>query len=69
MKAAGWMTELIQRARTNGVANDDIAAALEDGIAFRPLTLGRDEGDRLVGVMTDADMTLDDLFNATNQNR
>lgn len=69
MKAAGWMTELIQRARTSGVANDDIAAALEGSIVFRPVTLGRTDRDRLVGMMTDADITLDDLVDSTDQNR
>lgn len=69
MKAAGWMAELIQQARTSGVANDDIAAALEGSIVFRPVTLGRDDRERLVGVMTDADITLDDLFDCPDQDR
>ena len=63
------MTTLIQRARTSGVDNRDIAAALEDSIVFRPLTLGRDDRERLVGLMTDGDITLDDLFNSPDPDR
>lgn len=66
---AGWLTTLIQRARTNGVDNRDIAAALEGSIVFRPLTLGRDDRERLIGMMTDGDITLDDLFNASDSDR
>ena len=34
----GWLTTLIERARTSGVDDRDIAAARERSIVFRPLT-------------------------------
>ena len=49
--------------------NRDIAAALEGSIVFRPLTLSRDNRERLVGMVTDGDITLDDLFNDPDPNR
>ena len=61
-RRAGWLTALIQQARARGVDNRDIAAALEGSIVFRPLTIGRDGRDRLVGSMMDDDVTLTDLF-------
>jgi hypothetical protein len=64
---AGWMTTLIQRARTSGVANGDIAATLESSIVFRPLTIARNDRDGLVGVIADADMTMTDLFNVPDE--
>jgi hypothetical protein len=69
MKAAGWLTALIERARTCGVDNEGIAAALEGSIVFRPVTIARDERDRLVGTMADGDITLDDLFNSSDADR
>ena len=67
MKAAGWLTTLIERARTNGVDNHDIAAALEGSIAFRPLTITRDDRDRLVGRLTDVEVTLHELFSLPDE--
>ena len=67
MKAAGWLTTMIERARSGGMGNHDIAAALEDSIVFRPLTIARDDRDRLIGRMTDAEMTLHDLFSLPDQ--
>jgi len=66
---AGWMTMLIQRARTSGADDRDIAAALEHSMVCRPLTLGRDERERPVVMMTDGDITLDDLFNTSDSDR
>jgi hypothetical protein len=65
MKAArqtGWLSSLIEQARASGLANHDIAAALEGGIAFRPLTIARDERERLVGTIVDGEVTISDLF-------
>ena len=70
MKAArhtGWLSSLIQRARASGVDNLDIAAALEGSIAFRPLTIARDERERLVGTITDAEVTISDLFSRPDE--
>ena len=58
----GWLSTLIERARASGVDTLDIAAALEGSIAFHPLTITRDERERLVGTITDAEMTISDLF-------
>jgi hypothetical protein len=72
MKAAhgaGWLSSLIERAQASGVANHEIAAALEDAIAFRPLTIARDEGERLVGTITDAEVTISDLFSRSDEDR
>ena len=66
---AGWMTTLIQRARTRGVDDHDIAAALEHSMVCRPLTFGRDHRERPVVMMTDGDITLDDLFNSSDSDR
>ena len=68
-RRAGWLATLIQQARTRGVDNHDIAAALEGSIAFRPVTIGRDGGDRLVGLMMDDDVTLTDLFPLPDEDR
>jgi len=68
-RPAGWLTTLIQQARARGVNNRDIAAALEDSIVFRPVTIGRDGGDRLVGLMMDDDVTLTDLFTLPDEDR
>jgi hypothetical protein len=65
----GWLTTLIQRARTRGVDNRDIATALEGSIVFRPLTIGRDRRNRLVGTMTGDDVTLADLFDLPAEDR
>ena len=67
MKAAGWLTTMIERARTRGMDNQEIAAALEDSIAFRPLTIARDGRDRLIGRMTDAEVTLHELFSLPDE--
>jgi hypothetical protein len=69
MKAAGWMTTLIQRARTSGLDDADIAAALERSIVFRPVRLDRNDRARLVGTMTDGDMTLTELLESTRRTR
>ena len=61
-RRAGWLTTLIEQAQTRGVDNRDIAAALEDSIVLRPMTIGLDGRDRLVGMMLDDDVTLTDLF-------
>jgi hypothetical protein len=61
-RGAGWLTTLIQRARASGVDNQDIAAALEGSMVFRPLTIAGDDRDRLVGRMTDAEITIADFF-------
>ena len=50
-----------------GVDNPDIAAALEDSIVFRPMTLGKDGRNRLVGMMTDDEFTVTDLFNLPDE--
>ena len=63
------MTTLIQRARTSGVDNRDIAAALERSIVFRPLTIARNDRDRLVGMIADAEITMTDLFNDPDEDR
>jgi hypothetical protein len=68
-RRAGWLTTLIQQARTRGVDNRDIAAALEGSIVFRPLTISRDGRDRLVGMMTDDDVTAADLFELREEDR
>jgi hypothetical protein len=68
-RPAGWLTTLIQQARARGVNNRDIAAALEDSIVFRPMTIGRDGGDRLVGLMMDEDVTLTDVFPLPDEDR
>ena len=67
MKAAGWLTSMIERARSSGLDNHDIAAALEGSIAFRPLTITRDDRDRLVGRMTEADVTINELFSLPDE--
>jgi hypothetical protein len=66
-RGAGWLTTMIERARTRGVDNHDIAAALEDSIVFRPLTIARDGRDRLVGTMADAEVTLHELFSLPDE--
>jgi hypothetical protein len=68
-RPAGWLTTLIQQARARGVNNRDIAAALEDSIIIRPVTIGRDGGNRLVGLMMDDDVTLTDLFTLPDEDR
>ena len=68
-RRAGWLSALIQQARARGVDNGDIAAALESSIVFRPLTIGRDGRDRLVGTMTDDDVTPADLFDLPAEDR
>ena len=70
MKAAqhaGWLSSLIERARADGVDNHDIATALEGSMAFRPLTIARDERERLVGTITDAEVTISDLFSRPDE--
>jgi hypothetical protein len=65
MKAArrtGWLSSLIERARASGVDDLDIAAALEHSIALHPVTIARNERERLVGRITDAEVTISDLF-------
>jgi hypothetical protein len=69
MQTAGWMATLIQRAKTRGLNNAEIAAALEDSIVFRPVTLGRDDRERVVGTMAGDDITLDELFEPTRRTR
>jgi hypothetical protein len=61
-RRAGWLSTLIQQARARGVDNGDIAAALEGSMVFRPLTIGRDGRNRLVGMMTDDEVTPAALF-------
>jgi hypothetical protein len=61
-RPAGWLTTLIQEARARGVDNHDIVAALEASIVFRPMTIGRDGRDRLVGLVVEDAVTLTDLF-------
>lgn len=61
------MTTLIQRARTSGVDNRDIAAALESATVFRPLTIARNDRDGLVGVIADAEITMTDLFSGPDE--
>ena len=68
-RRAGWLSMLIQQARARGVDNGDIAAALEGSIVCRPLTIGRDGRDRLVGRMIDDDVTLTELFSAPDEDR
>jgi hypothetical protein len=68
MKAAGWLTAMIERARSSGLGNQDIAAALEDSIVFRPVTIGKDHRDRLVGLMADDEFTVTDLFDLSDDN-
>ena len=68
-RRAGWLSTLIQQARARGVDNGDIAAALEASIVFRPLTIGRDGRDRLVGTMTADDVTPADLFDLPAEDR
>jgi hypothetical protein len=68
-RRAGWLTALIQQARTRGVDNGDIAAALEGAIVFRPVTIARDGGDRLVGLMMDDEVSLSDLFISPDEGR
>ena len=66
-RRAGWLTTLIQRARTNGVDNREIAAALESAIVFHPLTIARDDRGRLIGRKTDAEVTLHELFSLPDE--
>ena len=66
-RRAGWLTSLIHQARTCGVDNGDIAAALEESMVFRPLMIGRDGRDRLVGMTTDGAVTLTDLFDPPDE--
>jgi hypothetical protein len=61
------MTTLIQRARTSGVDNRDIAAVLEHSIVFRPLTIARNDRDGLVAVIADAEMTMTDLLRVPDE--
>jgi hypothetical protein len=68
-RRAGWLTALIQQARTRGVDNRDIATALEGAIVFRPVTIARDGGDRLVGLMMDDEVTLTDLLTSPDEDR
>jgi hypothetical protein len=68
-RRAGWLTTLIQQARARGVDNGDIAAALEGSIVLRPLTIGRDGRNRLVGMTTDDDVTPADLFELPEEER
>ena len=68
-RRAGWLSTLIQQARSRGVDNGDIAAALEGSIVFRPLTIGRDRHDRLIGRLTDDDVTPADLFDVPEEDR
>jgi hypothetical protein len=58
---------MIERARSSGLDNHDIAAALEGSIAFRPLTIARDDRDRLVGTMADAEVTLHELLSLPDE--
>jgi hypothetical protein len=69
LRRAGWLSSLIERARANGVDDHDIAAALEGSIAFRPMTIARDERERLVGTIADAEVTVSDLFSHPPKNR
>ena len=68
-RRAGWLSSLIQQARARGVDNGDIAAALEGSMVFRPLTVGRDGCDRLVGTMMDDDLTVSDLLSLPHEDR
>jgi hypothetical protein len=43
------------------VDDQDIAAALEDSIVLRPLTIARDDRGGLVGVMTGGEVATRDL--------
>ena len=67
-RGAGWLTAMIEQARSAGVGNQDIAAALEGSIVFRPLTIGKDHRNRLVGMMTDDEFTVTDLFDLSHEN-
>ena len=66
-RGAGWLTAMIERARTAGVGNQDIAAALEGSIVFRPVTIGKDHRNRLVGMMTDDEFTVTELFDLSDE--
>jgi hypothetical protein len=68
-RPAGWLSALIQQARARGVNNGDIAAALEGSIVLRPLTIGRDGCDRLVGRMSGGDVTLNELLSLPDEDR
>jgi hypothetical protein len=62
MKAAGWLTTMIERARTRGVDDQEIAAALESTIDIRPLNLERNRKNRLVPVIATREVTVNDLL-------
>jgi hypothetical protein len=62
MKAAGWLTATIERARTRGVADQEIAAALESTIDIRPLSLERNRTNRLVPEIATREVTVNDLL-------
>jgi hypothetical protein len=59
---ARWLTAMIERARTFGVGNQEIASALESAIDIRPVTLERDHRNRLVAVVSRSEVTVKDLF-------
>jgi hypothetical protein len=67
-RRAGWLTAMIERARGSGLGNEDIAAALEDSIVFHPVTIDKDNRNRLVGMMTDDEITVTDLFDLPDEN-
>jgi hypothetical protein len=62
MKAAGWLTTMIERARTRGADDQEIAAALESTIDIRPLSLERNRKNRLVPVIATREVTVNDLL-------
>jgi hypothetical protein len=68
-RRAGWLTAMIERARDSGLDNQDIAAALEGSIVFRPVTIGTDDHNRLIGMMMEDEITLTDLFNPSDETR
>jgi hypothetical protein len=57
----------IERARTCGVHDAEIAARLEEAIDIRPLTIARNSRHRLECVMADGEVTLDDLLNTADE--
>jgi hypothetical protein len=62
MRAAGWLTAMIERARTRGVDDQEIATALESTIDIRPLNLERNRKNRLVPVVATREVTVNDLL-------
>jgi hypothetical protein len=66
-RGTGWLTTMIERARTRGVDDQEIAAALESTIDIRPLNLERDRRNRLVPVIATCELTVNDLLDSLDE--